>query len=96
MRKPANRKAAYKRNRRWGEQRRKVLDAYKREQGCKDCGTRDGRLDFDHRPGTVKEFNLANPAKSWAKVWAEVSKCDVRCAGCHARRHNAERRKAKT
>lgn len=75
-------------NDRYVAERREWLDAYKQERGCADCGTHEGRLDFDHRPGEVKLFNLGRPKASWAKIKAELAKCDVRCARCHARRHN--------
>jgi hypothetical protein len=70
---------------------RQRLDALRRARGCIDCGTHEGRLDFDHRPGEVKEFNLGRPRASWARLLAEVAKCDVRCVSCHARRHGEER-----
>jgi len=71
-----------------------VLAAYKREQGCVDCGISEGRLDFDHRPGEEKRFSIATGASySWDVIWAEVAKCDVRCVSCHTKRHAAERRK---
>lgn len=72
-------------------ERRAWLDAFKREHGCVDCGTHEGRLDFDHRPGEVKRLNLGRPRASWTTIWAEVAKCDVRCVSCHARRHGVER-----
>lgn len=75
--------------RRYVADRREWLDAYKREHGCTDCGTREGRLDFDHRPGETKRLNLGRPRASWATIHAEVAKCDVRCASCHTKRHHA-------
>jgi hypothetical protein len=58
-------------------------------------------MDFDHRPGETKCFNLAIAAGqtrlSWAKMLAEIAKCDVVCANCHRkrthRRRVAERRR---
>lgn len=41
------------------DERWAVLDALKRDQGCKDCGTQDGDLDFDHRDDEIKHFNVA-------------------------------------
>ena len=68
--------------------RKLVLNAYKLGAGCLDCSTREGRLDFDHRDDEVKLFKLAQAGvRSWESLWAEVAKCDVRCAACHARRH---------
>ena len=64
------------------------LDAYKLDKGCADCGYKAHAyaLDFDHLPGTVKEFNIAEAssnAEMWKKVWSEVEKCEVVCANCH-------------
>jgi len=65
------------------------LNAIKRERGCIDCGTKDGRLDFDHIDPSTKSFNLAcSHGWSWGRILGEVAKCEVRCASCHTRRHN--------
>jgi N6-adenosine-specific RNA methylase IME4 len=70
---------------------RALLNLIRQERGCIDCGTREGRLDFDHRPGEIKLFNLGRPRCSRERMIAEVAKCDVRCVRCHARRHGLER-----
>lgn len=81
---------AYMRERK--QRRRLMLDDYKRERGCLDCGTKEGLLELDHRPGTVKRFNPGRGiGYSLAVLWAEVAKCDVRCGACHRRRHLALR-----
>lgn len=53
---------------------------------CVDCGETDiVVLQFDHREDTEKVSTVGamlNHA-SWAKLRAEVAKCDVRCANCH-------------
>ena len=62
------------------------LQAIKLERGCADCGynAHPAALDFDHRPGVKKLFNLANMSNAtWTQVEAEVAKCDVVCANCH-------------
>lgn len=82
---------ANERSRKYVAEKRAVLMRYKLEHGCVDCGTREERLDFDHRPGTVKEFNLGRPRCSWERMWLEVAKCEVRCAACHTRRHARDR-----
>lgn len=65
-----------------------VLDAFKRDTGCADCGTRDGVLDFDHRDGETKRWAVSKALGcSWDALWDEIAKCDVRCRPCHARRH---------
>lgn len=65
-----------------------VLDAYKRDQGCTDCGTSEGVLDFDHRDGEPKRWAVSKATGcTWDALWAEIAKCDVRCRPCHSRRH---------
>lgn len=68
---------------------RAKVDAIKLERGCVDCGYRVHAcaLHFDHRPGFVKSFAIAtgvNRLKSWPVILAEMEKCEVRCANCHA------------
>ena len=58
---------------------------------CADCGKEYPSyvMQFDHREPGLKSFNLANAAKnttSLEKVRAEIAKCDVVCANCHAER----------
>jgi hypothetical protein len=63
------------------------IQAVKLERGCADCGYRDNpvALDFDHLPGSVKEYKMASMAAGAkkAKIDAEIAKCDVVCANCH-------------
>lgn len=65
------------------------IGAYLLIHPCVDCGESDVRvLDFDHRDGTEKSaevMKLAKAAYSWARVMAEIEKCDVRCRNCHAK-----------
>lgn len=63
-------------------------------RGCVDCGEKDFRvLDFDHVRG--KSFTIgSSPRKAIAVLYAEIDRCEVRCANCH-RRMTYERRKAK-
>jgi len=69
-------------------------------QPCAACGCSYPHyvMDFDHRPGEVKCFNLADVVGqtrlSLARLKAEIAKCDVVCANCHRIRTH-ERRKAK-
>jgi hypothetical protein len=63
-----------------------ILEA--KNKPCTDC---DGRwhplvMEFDHLPGTNKVANLgdAHPRRwGWAKVQAEIAKCEVLCPTCH-------------
>lgn len=64
------------------------IGAYLLQHPCVDCGQSDIRvLDFDHRDGVEKSADvmaLVKAAYSWARVAAEIAKCDVRCRNCHA------------
>lgn len=77
----------------FADSRQRFLQAIKATAGCIDCGFRDdpARLHFDHRPGTVKLFELG-PSKHKAipVLLAEIEKCDVRCPSCHRKRHIKE------
>jgi hypothetical protein len=58
---------------------------------CTDCGQAYPWyvMDFDHRDGTVKEFDISKGVRrglAIARVLAEVEKCDLVCANCHRAR----------
>ena len=60
-----------------------------RSSGCVDCGEADPLvLEFDHRDGVQKIGTVARlmAVNAWAKVEAEIAKCDIRCSNCHRRR----------
>ena len=59
-----------------------------RARPCADCGGlfAPHQMDFDHRPGTVKRFNLTSGGsmlRPTAALLEEAAKCDVVCANCH-------------
>jgi len=68
---------------------------------CVDCGLiyPPYVMDFDHRPGVKKCFNVSAIAVSarlsWKKVLAEIGKCDVVCANCHRERTHQRRQLAR-
>jgi hypothetical protein len=71
--------------------RREWLNAIKLERGCIDCGfkTHAAALQFDHRDPETKiksSHRRRGMTTSWSKerLLAEIAKCDVRCANCHA------------
>lgn len=77
----------------WHAERRQRLNALKLAAGCADCGynAHPAALQFDHLDGETKDGNLSkNLARSWAWIEAEIAKCEVVCANCHAVR-TAER-----
>lgn len=64
------------------------VNAIKLERGCADCGYRGHpvALDFDHVDPATKEATvsqLVKAAAAWARVEAEMAKCEVVCANCH-------------
>jgi len=73
------------------------IDAYKAEHPCIDCGEADPIvLEFDHMRGE-KSFSISEGARrtrSLKSLRAELRKCDVRCIGCHRKRHRIENRRA--
>jgi hypothetical protein len=69
------------------EKKTRIIQQYKMSAGCADCGFAQHpmALEFDHRPGTEKLFNVGEQIgnKSMDTLWAEIDKCDVVCANCH-------------
>jgi hypothetical protein len=68
------------------------------ERGCKDCGFRahPDALQFDHLPGQQKIAAVSSLIAQCDEtlIRAEIEKCEVVCANCHAIR-TAERRRAR-
>ena len=67
----------------------------KRDKPCHDCGGvfHPAAMQWDHREGTKKLGDVSNliARASRARVEAEMRKCDLVCANCHALRTNANR-----
>ena len=68
--------------------RKKFYD-YKVEKGCEMCGYNEHRaaLQFDHIDPSTKVDSVANliSQRTYEEViWAEIAKCRVLCANCHA------------
>lgn len=64
-----------------------LINSIKLERGCIDCGYRDhpAALHFDHRDPSTKLFTIAKQmTANYDRLMAEIAKCDVRCANCHA------------
>lgn len=60
-----------------------------RRRPCQDCGETFAPwvMDFDHRDPRTKSFSIAASRamlKSRGALLAEVAKCDIVCANCHA------------
>lgn len=45
-------------------------------------------MDYDHREGTDKKFNVAHASKagSVVRLLEEIAKCDIVCSNCHRER----------
>ena len=57
-----------------------------KDKPCADCGHvfHHTAMDFDHRLGTTKRFDLSHTGTRCLKtIQEEIVKCDVVCANCH-------------
>lgn len=74
---------------------RAYVRVYLSQHPCKRCGTTDIRvLQFHHRdPKTKKDgiSSLVSRGAAIPMIAAEIGKCDVLCANCHAIHHHEER-----
>lgn len=73
--------------RQYREANKAWVDALKLERGCVDCGydAHVAALNFDHLPGEEKVANVASMmSRGREAIEAEIAKCEVRCANCHA------------
>lgn len=78
------------------QQRRMLVGLLKLAYGCTDCGYRGHpeALQFDHMPGHEKLGDVNKMVKyNVGTLFAEIAKCEVVCANCHAIR-TATRRSA--
>lgn len=67
----------------------KTLGIWKQTQGCCACGKREGKLDYHHRDGQTKLYNVAAMHNcSIEALIDEIGKCVVLCASCHGRLHH--------
>ena len=63
-----------------------------KEEPCVECGGRFPTecMQWDHRPGETKFRPISTMSNySWARILAEIAKCDLVCANCHAIRTRA-------
>jgi acetylornithine/succinyldiaminopimelate/putrescine aminotransferase len=78
-------------NKRLREKQRQWLIDYKKGLACVRCGeNHPATLQFHHRNYEEKEFEIAlytTLGISKARLLAEIEKCDVICANCHAKEH---------
>lgn len=70
---------------------------YKANNPCVGCGQRfhPVAMQFDHLPGEKKYMEISALWRNGRKrVWAEIAKCDLVCANCHAVRTFTRRKEA--
>jgi len=65
---------------------------------CMDCNIKYPSyvMDFDHRLGEVKLFNIGHISRAWTikRLLQEINKCDIVCSNCHRiRTHNRKSKK---
>ena len=81
-------------NRRFAESRRRWLNEYKKSLKCVRCGEdHPATLTFHHKESVEKSFDIGNCITlgvGMAKLIAEIEKCDVLCANCHAKEHSSK------
>jgi len=75
---------------------RNSIHQYKESTPCADCGRtfKYYVMQFDHLPQYMKEFPLSKfyqHTHDIKKVVAEMKKCDLVCANCHAERTHQRR-----
>ncbi len=80
-------------NRRFAENRRKWLIEYKKTLSCVRCGeNHPATFNFHHKITSEKSFEIGNAiclGVSLKRLMAEIEKCEVLCANCHAKEHLA-------
>jgi hypothetical protein len=96
-RKTPEKRTQYKEaNRLASQDRRRKFTLLKLGRPCFVCGGMfpPECLDWDHRPGTEKAFNISDVlgGAPFNKIVDEIAKCDLVCANCH--RVRTESRKA--
>ena len=72
----------------WVVRRREFFNEIK-SVPCTDCGIQYPPyvMQFDHRTDEVKLFTIASRWQlSKKRLLAEIAKCDIVCANCHAER----------
>jgi hypothetical protein len=81
-------KEMWRQKRRRYEAKMRAVILKAKDRPCGDCGGRWPAvvMEFDHRPDTVKKFNLGDQCarkQGLKAILAEIEKCDVLCPTCH-------------
>jgi hypothetical protein len=74
---------------------REYVQEYLQKHPCIDCGATN-KLHFDHVQPKFKEISrMVQSANRPERIKLEMDKCVIRCASCHIRRHNRDRKRNK-
>lgn len=77
-------------------QLRERVRQYKLERGCSVCGYKRSyrALEFHHRNGSDDKLaticQMISRRFAWAKIEAELAKCDLVCSNCHRELHDEQ------
>lgn len=71
-------------------QRTKLRAVFYKGGSCQLCGYDKSirALQFHHLSNGEKDFNISSVSKSWQTIKAELDKCILLCANCHAEVHD--------
>lgn len=62
----------------------RTLELWKHTQGCAECGTKKGKLDYHHLDQATKRCNVARMwSYSLRSLLDEIAKCVVLCQSYH-------------
>lgn len=89
-----NKSIYYDKNKKQKEKYRQLINDYKTDRGCSECGdNHPAILEFHHRDSVEKDFTIADAVRLHGikKILKEIEKCDVLCSNCHKKLHWTER-----
>jgi hypothetical protein len=63
---------------------KRTLELWKHTQGCHDCHTQQGKLEYHHLDSSTKRYNVGDMwSYSYESLVDEIMKCYVLCRSCH-------------
>lgn len=78
-------------NAKWQQSQIDWLREFKKTLKCSRCPEdHPACLQFHHMDPTKKDLAVSNAVRSWSRkrLLAEIEKCEVLCANCHAKEHH--------
>lgn len=77
-------------NAKWQASQIEWFQEFKKTLKCTRCPeTHPACLHFHHLDPSQKDMAIANAVRSWSRkrLMAEIDKCEILCANCHAKEH---------